>query len=176
MSNRGAAYSGGSGAGFRGIIKIEQTSEMRVIVGEAGVGYSRDINITPPVSSPGASSSFSFANTNLIVAGGGGGASSWQSGGSIGGGGGVSSFNGTYQIDDHQFTMVQKYFENNGYNGSGAAGGSGVAVGGASSVYSGHTYGSSGSAQGDPGGGRSYPSKHGYVLIRYLGQEAPTED
>ena len=160
MGNRAAAFTGGSGAGYHGIIKIDNTVTANVVVGSAGVGYTRDINQTPPDSTPGDATTFSINNQTLISAGGGGGAKSWQSGGSIGTGG---------IINVTDIEEIETYFKTNGNNGNSKTSSSGISSAGAASVYSGHTYGASGDAHGDPGGGRGYPSKHGYVLIKYLG-------
>lgn len=166
MGNRAAAYSGGSGAGYKAIIRLDNPIVANVVVGTAGVGYSRDINRTPPDSSPGGATTLKVADNILISAGGGGGARSWQSGGSVGSAG-VISVSGLNEIDIS--------FKTNGNNGNGRSGSESLSVSGASSVYSGHTYGSSGNASGSPGGGRAYPSKHGYILIKYLGQNNPLE-
>ena len=53
MGNRSAAGSGGSGAGYGGIIKIPTLITARLVVGEGGTGQSIDINTTPPASTAG---------------------------------------------------------------------------------------------------------------------------
>lgn len=160
MGNRAAAYTGGSGAGYHGIIKLNNTVTANVVVGSAGVGYQQDINRIPPDSTSGDATTFSINDEVLISAGGGGGARSWQSGGSIGTG-------GTINVTGVQ--EVETFFKTNGNNGNAKSSSSSINSTGAASVYAGHTYGASGDAHGDPGGGRAYPSKHGYVLIKYLG-------
>lgn len=166
MANRGAAFSGGSGAGYRGVIHITSAINANVVVGAAGNGYTVPYNQNPPSASGNGEATVMTANgQTLISAGGGTGASSWQTGGTIGVGGTISSFNLNEEF---------AYFNKSGNNGTGQGAGGNTSTSGAASVYSGHTYGSSGNANGGPGGGAASPSKHGYVLIRYLGQTAPT--
>lgn len=166
MANRGAAFSGGSGAGYRGVIHITSAINANVVVGAAGNGYTVPYNQNPPSASGNGEATVMTANgQTLISAGGGTGASSWQTGGTVGVGGTISSFNLNEEF---------AYFNKSGNNGTGQGAGGGTATSGAASVYSGHTYGSSGAAGGGPGGGAASPSRHGYVLIRYLGQTAPT--
>lgn len=166
MANRGAAFSGGSGAGYRGVIHITSAINANVVVGAAGFGYTVPYNQNPPTASGNGEATVMTANgQTLISAGGGAGASSWQTGGVAGAGGSITSFNLPEEF---------AYFNKSGNNGTGQGAGGGTATSGAASVYSGHTYGSSGSAGGGPGGGAASPSKHGYVLIKYLGQIAPT--
>ena len=159
MGNRSAAGSGGSGAGYGGIIKIPNLITARLVVGEGGTGQSIDINTTPPASTAGKASSLTYSGTTIISAGGGTQGSSNQYHSTAGTGGTLIT----------NFTESIRYFMSNGNNGNRNEGSKSLSVEGAASVYTGHTYGKSGGAEGNPGGGKGYPSKHGYAYIRYIG-------
>lgn len=166
MSNRASAGSGGSGAGYHAIIKIDSPQTFNVICGSGGIGYGgpKGANRT---GTDGTASSLSTMGNNLIYVGGGTGgfAAGAYAGATRGTGGSISI--------SPNLTEIISYTKVGGNSGNQGANSSSYTANGAVSVISGHTWGASGSSGGWSNGGSASPSYHGYVLIKYLGQDNP---
>lgn len=157
MANRAACASGGSGACYKGLVRLTE-GNYGITVGSGGYGWSRDINQSPPASQNGGNTTFSKDGIVILNVGGGTAASSWQSGATAGIGG---------TVIQNDLDIITTDINLSGNNGNQSSGSSSRNVSGASGVYSGHTYGASGGAGGSPGGGSSSPSYHGFFQLTY---------
>lgn len=152
MGNRRAGATGGSGACFKGIVRLSE-GNYNVIVGSGGLGYSRDINTTPPAGLSGSATTLRKDGVLLVSAGGGSGANSWQSGANAGIGG---------TLNTEGLDIVSSEISSNGNNGYGS-----LDSWGTQSPYSGHSYGNGGGCQASYGGGTARPSYNGYFFLKF---------
>ena len=161
MANYSYSASGGAGAGYHAIINVTEVGNYSITVGSGGMGIGSGAGGSP-VGLNGSDTTFkSPSNITLISAGGGTGGRSGPTWATAGTGGTLTK--------DASLEEETIYTSKNGDNGSSYAGGAGYNVPGAAGPISGHSWGSTGNANGTFSGGRVTSSKHGYFYIKYIG-------
>ena len=165
MSNWYGCSSGGSGAGYWAKIQITEAGKYSFITGQGGITFG-GAKGTSASGTPGTTSSIIHhvdeTTSTIVIQTTGGTAAAWQV---LGTGGTL-----TKGSDLHELTV---YTSTNGHDGNGGFNKHGKCTT-APGPISGHTWGRSGSASGDSGGGSvKDPSCHGYIKVRYI---PPTQE
>ena len=156
MGNNTYVGTGGSGAGFHGIIHITEEGDYTIIVGSGATSVGGDRGYVG-TGDTGETSYFKKGNNALIQCGGGTGGHCEP----------VSAYGGTggTLIISNSVSKYALFVSSNGNSGNYYAGGSSCTVNPAKSVIPNHNFGASGKAHGNFDGGTSDPSIHGYFMI-----------
>lgn len=142
MGNWSGSARGGSGAAYKGIVKVTEGGTYKVVVGSGGIGQGGPKG-GQPSGTAGEDSYVSLGDVKYILAGGGKGTSGIYTAGA----GGV--------LGEIVFEEIGFEVKSNGVTGASPNVG----------VISGHTWGAVGSSGGWANGGSASPSYHGYIKI-----------
>ena len=163
MGNHSMSATGGTGSGYHAKIVIDQAGYYTVSCGTGGVSYGagRGGNAQSQPTNGGASALVRKADSKTIVsAGGGTKGQTWINGGSAGSAGVLNKMSGL--VED------TVYVSTNGKNGSYKQTENSNTVNGQNGPISGKTWGSTGMANGSPGGGRVGAAHHGFVYLKFV--------
>lgn len=142
MGNWSGSARGGSGAAYKGVVRVTEGGTYTVVVGSGGIGRGGPKGAKPS-GTAGEDSYVSLGDVKYISAGGGKG----TTGISTPGAGGV--------LGENIFEEIEVEVKSNGVTGASPNVG----------VISGHTWGAVGSSSGWYNGGSASSSYHGYIKI-----------
>lgn len=168
MGNHSMSATGGTGSGYHAKIVIDQAGYYTVSCGTGGVSYGagRGGNAQSQPTNGGASALVRKSdNVKIVSAGGGTKGQAWINGGSAGSAGVLSKMSGL--VED------TVYVSTNGKNGSYKQTENSNTVNGQNGPISGKTWGSTGMANGSPGGGRVGSAHHGFVFLKFVSKLPP---
>lgn len=154
---------GGTGSGYHAKIVIDQAGFYTISCGTGGVSYGAGRGgaaQTQPTNGGASSLVRESDGETIISAGGGTKGQAWINGCSAGSAGVLTKMSGLEE------TTV--YVSTNGKNGSSRQTENSNTVDGQNGPISGKTWGSTGRANGSPGGGRVGSAHHGFIWIKYV--------